>query len=204
MLRYKKDARIPSLRDLIGYWREDRGINGGFWRPGTRALMMYRFGVWQSGLQPGLVSSVAGRIYDFLHVFVRNRYGIELYATANIGRRLFIAHQSAIVLHRSLSMGDDCIIRQGVTIGLGAMETARKSGWRGPVIGNRVDIGAGAIIVGPITIGDDVVIGPNAVVMRSVPNGFLVTATPARVMSRPPRGGNDQASGTQPHELDVV
>jgi serine O-acetyltransferase len=203
MLRYKDDAPIPSLKELVGYWREDRRVNQGFLRPGTQAMMMYRFGVWQRGLMPGIISAVADRIYRLFHVLVRNRYGIEIYATANIGRRLFIAHQSAIVLHRRLVMGDDCIIRQGVTVGLASMEVARKSGWRGPVIGNRVEIGAGAILVGGITIGDDVVIGPNAVVLRSVPSGCLVTTTPARVISRPPRGGQRQAGeapGTQEKE----
>ena len=200
MLLYKEDASIRSLRELVGYWREDRRVNQGLLRPGTQAMMMYRFGVWQRGLMPGVVSAVADRVYRFFHVFVRNRYGIEIYATANIGRRLFIAHQSAIVLHRSLVMGDDCIIRQGVTVGLASMEVARKSGWRGPVIGNRVEIGAGAIIVGAITVGDDVVIGPNAVVMRSVPSGSLVTTTPARVISRPPRArqGETKDAGLPP------
>jgi serine O-acetyltransferase len=201
MLRYKTDAAIRSFAELKSLWREDRRVNGGFNRPGARAMMMYRFGVWQRGLHPGFVSAVAGRMYRFLHVFVRNRYGIEIYATASIGRRLFIAHQSGIVLHRALVMGDDCIIRQGVTVGLASMDVARKSGWKGPVIGNRVEIGAGAIIVGAITVGDDVVIGPNAVVLRSVPSGSLVTTTPARTMSRPPRraqGGADDAAGTPP------
>ncbi|MFO7905270.1 MAG: serine acetyltransferase [Pirellulaceae bacterium] len=188
MLRYAEHARIGSFRELKGFWREDVRVNKGFWRPGAQALIMYRLGVWQLGLQRGIVRAIASRLYRFLHVFVRNRYGIELYATANIGRRLLIAHQSAIVLDQKLVMGDDCIIRQGVTLGLASRDVARKTDSQGPMIGNRVEIGAGAIVVGAITIGDDVMIGPNAVVLRSVPSGCLVTSTPARVISRPPRG----------------
>lgn len=210
MPRYADDARIRSFRELRDYWREDIRVNAGFWRPGAQALIMYRLGVWQLGLQRSVVRAIASRLYRFLHVFVRNRYGIELYATANIGRRLLIAHQSAIVLAPNMVMGDDCIIRQGVTLGLASRNVAKRTGNRGPKIGNRVEIGAGAIIVGAITIGDDVLIGPNAVVMRSVPSGCLVTAPQARVISRPPRGGPGQSdegsreSKTQDHEARDV
>lgn len=189
MLRYVEDARIRSLRELREYWREDIRVNKGFWRPGAKALIMYRLGVWQLGLQPGIVKSIASRLYRLLHVFVRNRYGIELHASARIGRRLYISHQSGIVLHPGLVMGDDCMIRHCVTIGYaGSRPRGSKEARRGPTTGDRVEIGVGAVIVGPITIGDDVKIGPNAVVMRSVPAGAVVAAPPARVMSRPPIG----------------
>lgn len=190
MSRYLKDARIRSFRELREYWREDIRVNNGFWRPGAQALIMYRLGVWQMGLQRGILRSFALRLYRFLHAFVRNRYGIELYASARIGRRLIIAHQHGIVLHPGLVMGDDCLIRHSVTIGYGGGFTRLKpkdgmEPRRGPTTGDRVEIGAGAVIVGPITIGDDVKIGPNAVVMRSVPAGSVVTAPAARVISRP-------------------
>jgi serine O-acetyltransferase len=188
MVRYVAGARIRSFRELRECWREDIAVNQGFWRPGAQALIMYRLGVWQAGLQRGLVRSVASRIYGFLHVVVRNYYGIELPASAHIGRRLYIVHQSAIVIHPQVVMGDDCLIRQGVTLGvIGSSRVARQGARRGPVTGDRVEIGAGAVIMGPITIGDDVKIGPNAVVMRNVPSGAVVAAPPARVMSRPPK-----------------
>lgn len=81
-------------------------------------------------------------------------------------------------------IGDDVIIRQGVTIGL------RRAGVRGaPRIGNRVDIGAGAKILGSIVIGDDVVIGANAVVLKDVPPEFIAVGIPARILPRatPPK-----------------
>jgi serine O-acetyltransferase len=198
MLRYASDARIKSFRELREFWREDIRINKGLWRPGAQALIMYRLGVWQMGLQRGIVRSIALRLYRVLHVFVRNRYGIELYASAQIGRRLYIAHQSAIVLHPELVMGDDCLIRHCVTIGFtGSAPKGSAKLRRGPTTGDRVEIGVGAVIVGPITIGDDVKIGPNAVVMRSVPRGAVVTAPPARVMSRPPTGEQDGKSAAK-------
>jgi len=181
------------LREL---WREDIKVNQGFWRPGAQALIMYRLGVWQMGLRSRVIRGIVGRLYRFLHVVVRNYYGIELSAKAQIGRRMFIVHQSGIVLHPQLVAGDDCVIRQGVTLGFTDLARGRRMvGQRGPVMGSRVEIGAGAVIVGPITIGDDVKIGPNAVVMRSVPAGSVVTAPAARVMSPPPKGGEDVGPG---------
>lgn len=186
MVKYVEGARIRSFRELRELWREDIEVNKGFWRPGAQALIMYRLGVWQSGLQRGLVRALAFRLYRFLHVVVRNYYGIELRASAQIGRRLYIIHQHGIVMHGQLVMGDDCVIRHGATLGLVGSARGR-AGQLGPTTGSRVEIGAGAMIVGPITIGDDVKIGPNAVVMRSVPAGSVVTAPPARIMSPPPK-----------------
>lgn len=195
MVKYVEGARIRSFRELREFWREDIKVNKGFWRPGAQALIMYRLGVWQSGLQRGLVRALASRLYRFLHVVVRNYYGIELRASAQIGRRLYIIHQHGIVIHGQLVMGDDCVIRHGVTLGLIGSSRGR-AGQSGPITGNRVEIGAGAMIVGPITIGDDVKIGPNTVVMRSVPAGSVVTAPPARIMSPPPKA--EQECGPVP------
>lgn len=192
MLKYSDSARIRSFRELRELWREDVKVNKGFWRPGAQALIMYRLGVWQTGLRGRIPRAIALRLYRFLHVMVRNCYGIEFPATAQVGRRLWIAHQSGIVLHPQLVAGDDCLIRHGVTLGFTSSARGKQIvGQRGPILGSRVEIGAGAMIVGPITIGDDVKIGPNAVVMRSVPAGSVVTAPPARVMSPPPKGSKD-------------
>ncbi len=118
MFRYREDARIQSFREMLSLMREDKRVNDrSFLRPGMQAMMMYRFGVWQTSLKRGVASAIAYRLYRFMHIYVRNFYGIELYATAKIGRRLRIAHQSAIVLHPQVVMGDDCLIRQGVSIG---------------------------------------------------------------------------------------
>ena len=86
---------------------------------------------------------------------------------------------SPVVLRR----GDDCIVRNGVTVGL------RHTGHRGsPVVGNRVDIGAGAKVLGPIRIGDDVLIGANAVVLTDVPAYSIAVGVPARILPRKPEG----------------
>ncbi len=200
MLRYKDDARIGSFRELREHWRNDYRVNGSFLHPGMQAMMMYRLGVWQTGLRRGFVSAIAYRLYRFLHIFVRNVYGIEIYATARIGWRLRIAHQSGIILHRGLVMGNDCMVRQGVTIG---RASNHGGGIRSkpPVIGSRVVVGAGAVIAGGITIGDDVVIGPNALVLRSVPSGALVTTAPARVIRRLPKA--EQSPPDEPQKNSI-
>lgn len=167
-----------------GFWalvKEDHLVNGKDWtRPGFRAMFMYRFGVWRMR-RSKLVRIPLSVIYRWMHRRVRNRYGIELHYTATIGRRLRIGHQHGIVIHEHATIGDDCTIRQGVTIGAATDGSYRDA----PVLGNRVDVGAGAIILGKVTIGDNARIGPNAVVMMSVPANSTAFAQPARIISPP-------------------
>ncbi|GGE32459.1 serine acetyltransferase [Agaricicola taiwanensis] len=172
-----------GLKALI---REDYRNHFSDWtRPGFRAIAVYRFGFWARGLKPGLKRRILVRLHLTAFRYVRNRYGIEIAATAKIGRRFHIGHQNAIVVHAHASIGDDCKIRQGVTLGVGGLERDIDFSKSGPVIGNRVDIGAGAMIVGKVTIGDDVNIGPNAVVMVNVPANSTVLGPPARILPRP-------------------
>jgi len=106
--------------------------------------------------------------------------GIDLPCETRVGQRLRIEHFGGIIISGDTVIGDDVVLRNGVTIGL------RHTGKPGaPRIGNRVDIGAGAKILGTITIGDDAVIGANAVVLKDVPPGALAVGVPARVIMRP-------------------
>ena len=105
--------------------------------------------------------------------------GIELPCEAVVGERLVIEHTGAIVISGDAIFGDDCILRQGVTVGL------RHRGIRGsPQLGDRVDIGAGAKLLGPIRIGSDVAIGANAVVLSDVPDHCIAIGVPARIRPR--------------------
>ena len=165
-MRARRKPRIPSWAALRAYWREDYSANGRcFWRPGFQAVALYRFGVWVDGLSNRFLRFPLRRLYRLLYLAVRNLYGIELPSMARVGRRLHIAHQSGIVISGFCIIGDDCLIHQNVTIGSprGGMDEER------PRLGDRVEIGAGAVVLGPVHIGHDSRIGPNTVVRESVP-----------------------------------
>jgi serine O-acetyltransferase len=185
MTQERPQPSIRSFRELRDHVRGDYAANKrDFWSPGFQALAIYRFGVWGKGLRARPARVAVRVIHRFLNFFIRNFYGIELYPLTYVGHRLAIIHQHGIIIHPKAVIGDDCLIRQGVSIG------AAKPGGQGirpPVIGNRVEIGAGAALVGQIVVGDDVVIGPNAVVMTNVPAGSIVAAPQARILTPPPR-----------------
>lgn len=148
-------------------------------RPGLWAMSVYRFGRWRYGIKPRLLRLPFSLLYKILKVAVQIATGIELPCETAIGRRFRIDHFSDIIISGDATIGDDVVIRNGVTIGL------RHTGIRGsPTIGNRVDIGAGAKILGPITIGDDVVIGANAVVITDIPANSLAVGVPATIKPR--------------------
>jgi serine O-acetyltransferase len=109
--------------------------------------------------------------------FVRAFFGIELPCTARVGRKLKLGG-TGIVIHRDAVIGDNCSVAQNVTIGAKTIATFKQH----PTIGNRVIIGAGAVLIGRIRIGDDAAIGPNAVVMTNVPAGARVVMPPPRII----------------------
>ncbi len=100
----------------------------------------------------------------------RKQTGIEIHPGAKIGRRLMIDHGMGIVIGETVTIGNDCIIYHGVTLG----GTGKDKYKRHPDIGNNVMIGAGAQILGPIKIGDNVKIGANATVFKNIPQNKTV------------------------------
>ena len=102
--------------------------------------------------------------------------GIEIHPGAKIGRRLFIDHGMGIVIGETATIGNDCTIYHGVTLG----GTGKDKKKRHPDIGNNVMIGCGAKILGPIKIGNNVKIGANAVVLKNIENGATVIGIPAK------------------------
>jgi serine O-acetyltransferase len=106
--------------------------------------------------------------------------GIEIHPAAQIGRRLFIDHGMGVVVGETSIIGDDVLIYQGVTLG----GTGKEHGKRHPTIGNGVVIGAGAKVLGNITVGDNSRIGAGSVVLRSVPENSTVVGVPAHIMFR--------------------
>ena len=146
----------------------------GFW-----VMVVYRFGRWRYGIRQRWLRLPFSFVYKLMKVGSQILTGIELPCEVTLGRRFLIEHFGDIIISGDTVIGDDVIVRNGVTIGL------RRTGERGaPVIGHRVDIGAGAKILGPIRIGDDVAIGANAVVIVDVPANSLAVGVPARIIPR--------------------
>ena len=114
----------------------------------------------------------------FISMLARWITGVEIHPGAVIGRRFFIDHGMGVVIGETAQIGDDCTLYHGVTLG----GTTWKKGKRHPTLGNNVVIGAGAKILGPITLGDNVRVGSNSVVVKSVDNAQTVVGVPARVL----------------------
>lgn len=109
--------------------------------------------------------------------------GIEIHPGASIGRRFFIDHGMGVVIGETTEIGDDVMLYHGVTLGGRSLE----HGKRHPTVGNRVTVGAGAKVLGPVVIGDDSAVGANAVVTHDVPPESIATGIPAVVRPRTDR-----------------
>jgi serine O-acetyltransferase len=165
--------------------REDWIAHGRDWTsPGFRAVAVCRFGQWRMRIQPKLLRAPFSILYRALFRRICRNYGIELPYTVTLGRRVVFEHQSGIVIHGNCVIGDDCVIRQGVTLGNKSVATR----FDAPRLGNRVDVGAGAKVLGAVSVGDDAMVGANAVVLCDVPSGATAVGVPARIVKRAARG----------------
>ena len=180
----EQESNVAS-RPAPGFWdlvKGDYEVNGCDWtRPGFRAAFMYRFGVWRMGVRSRVLRAPLSLLYRWMHRHVRNCYGIELHYTARIGGRFRIAHQGGIVIHEFARIGNDCTVRQGVTLGAANKYSIEEA----PSLGDNVDVGAGAIVMGKVRVGHGARIGANAVVMSDVPPGCTAFAQPARIVQPP-------------------
>jgi len=139
--------------------------------PGVHAVWAYRLAhrMWR---EP--VLRLPARLVSQLARFLT---GVEIHPGARIGRRLFIDHGMGVVVGETAVVGDDVVLFHTSTLGGRSM----KRGKRHPTLGDRVVVGAGAKILGPVWVGDDVQVGANAVVVKDVPAGAVAVGVPARV-----------------------
>jgi serine O-acetyltransferase len=171
------DEELGLLEQLHeDFVAHDRDVS----RAGFQALAVHRFGVWRTRVQSRMLRAPLSVLYRAMFRFTRSVYGIELPYSAHIGRRVVFEHQHGIVVHGCARSGDDCVIRQGVTLGLRNVDSVDDA----PTLGRRVDVGAGAKILGRVRIGDGAKIGANAVVLLDVPEKGLAVGVPARVVLR--------------------
>jgi len=158
--------------DLIraDFRAHDRKIGAqGFW-----ALLIYRFGRWRYGIRPGWLRKPFSFVYHVLFKLVQILTGIELPCEVEIGNGFVIDHFGGIIISGYAKFGANCRIRNGVVVGLKNVEEPIA-----PVIGDNVDIGSGAKVLGPIRIGNNVRIGANAVVLCDVPDDHMAVGVPA-------------------------
>lgn len=174
----------PPGLGFVALVREDFHAHGAaYFEQGFWAIAVHRYGNWRMGVRPKILRAPFSLLYKVLYKLVEWTCGISLPYTVRVGRRVRIWHHGGMILH-ARSIGDDCQIRQNTTFGVA------RTGEDGhiPVIGDRVDIGAGACILGSVSVGDDAVIGANAVVIRDVPPGATVGGVPARLLRQAGQG----------------
>lgn len=158
--------------------------------PGFLALAVHRFGNWRMNVKPRLLRAPLSASYQVLHTSVSWFWGIHLEYTVKVGRRVRIWHHGGMWIG-ARSIGDDVVLRHNVTIGMAHRTDDPDSK---PVIEDRVDIGSGAAILGPVRVGADSVIGANSVVVRSFPPSstlFGVPARPVRLVTEPGKKDGD-------------
>lgn len=173
------DLSPQATRNLtmMRFFEDLRGYREGLLAQGFWALQVYRFGHARHNIRSSLIRKPWGMLHLLLSKWIEITCGITIGDTARIGRRLVIEHFGGIVIHGHAVIGDDCVIRHGVTIGNKTPDKPLDA----PTLGARVNIGAGAKLIGKITIGDDCFIGANAVVLMNVPSGSIAVGVPAVV-----------------------
>jgi serine O-acetyltransferase len=136
----------------------------------------------------------------FTSHIARGLTGIEIHPGATIGRRFFIDHGMGVVIGETAEIGDDVTLYHGVTLG----GTSWQEGKRHPTLGNGVVVGAGAKILGPISIGDGAKIGSNAVVVKDVPANATAAGIPARILDDEKKAHKFNAYGLSHDQNDPL
>lgn len=155
-------ARDPAARSRMEMFIASSGLHA-IWAH----RLVHR--LWQ---RPG--ARLLARIISQL---VKMTTGVEIHPGARIGKRFFIDHGMGVVIGETSEIGDDVMLYHGVTLGGRSLERVK----RHPTLGDRVTVGAGAKVLGPVTIGDDAQIGANSVIVKDVPAGAVAVGIPAQI-----------------------
>lgn len=191
---YLARARARMSEDLQTARRRDpasgSALEIALTTPGLHAIWLHRV-AHRWWLTPG--GRLPARLLAHL---ARGLTGVEIHPGAVLGRRFFIDHGMGVVIGETSEVGDDVMIYHGVTLGGRSMARTK----RHPTVGDRVVIGAGARVLGPVVVGDDAQVGANAVVVKDVPVGAVVVGVPGRVREVPAvtRAATDDADLVDP------
>ena len=141
--------------------------------PGVKAVFFHRLANFFSTAKFHLIARIISQFSRFLT-------GIEIHPNAKIGKNLFIDHGMGVVIGETSIIGDDCMLYHGVTLGGTTWDKVK----RHPTLKNGVVIGAGAKILGPVTLGNNVRVGSNSVVVRSIDDNETVVGIPGRIVRK--------------------
>ncbi len=166
--RLSEDIRTALSRDPAAR----SGLEVFLVSSGLHAVWAYRVSHLLWGLRLRLLARIVSQLSRLLT-------GVEIHPGATIGRRLFIDHGMGVVIGETAVIGDDVLLFHGVTLGGRGIE---KDCRRHPTVGNRVEIGANATVLGPVHIADNAKVGANAVVLIDVPEGATAVGIPARIV----------------------
>ena len=167
--RLKEDLAVVSERDPAARSTLETLLTS----PGIHANVAHRLNHWLWNHNLHLLARVGSHVARFLT-------GVEIHPGAKIGRRFFIDHGMGIVIGETTEIGDDCSVYHGVTLG----GTTWQKGKRHPTLERGVIIGAGAKVLGPITLGEGSRVGSNAVVVKDIPAGATVVGVPGHVVAK--------------------
>ena len=162
-----------NIRQDLQNYQNDWGAQG-FW-----VMVVYRFGQWRYTIKFSILRKIFSFLYKIAYKIIQIITGIELPCEAKIGNNFIIDHFGGIIISGYAQFGNNCRIRNGVVVGLKNINNPTA-----PVLGNDVDIGAGAKVLGPITIGDRVSIGANAVVLQNIPDDSIAVGIPATIKTK--------------------
>ena len=170
-------ARDPAARHFFEVLTNYPGLHAIWWHRLSHRLWQWRLR-W---------------LARFISTITRWVTGVEIHPGARIGRRFFIDHGMGVVIGETAEIGDDCTLYHGVTLG----GTSWKAEKRHPTLGNGVVIGAGAKVLGPLTVGDNARIGSNAVVVKDVPAQATMVGIPGRIVAPRPEAAKEPKASTK-------
>lgn len=192
-VRKKRYGLLAAWReDIRCVFQRDPAARNGFevltTYPGVHAVLMHRLAhrLWCANWR------FSARLIAYLVRLVTN---VDIHPGATIGARLFIDHGACVVIGETAVIGDDVTLYHGVTLG----GTSWNKGRRHPTLGDRVLVGAGAKVLGPITIASDSRVGANSVVVQDVPEGSTVVGIPGRIVSDQPVASGEQGINLNHH-----